>query len=179
MERSLKSLARTNGSTLRVVVSQIGKTRSSPHSLCTTDTFTIQRIIGCDLKNPEFAYLSACHTTVGDEESPDKVIHLASAMQFVGLRSVIGTMWAVDDGQTNKITFTFYKYMVDEFGRLDHTHAVFTLNKTMKSVHDVPFDPLFRGPCEAQVYHQILALVLLTNPCLQCNPFGVGPWQNW
>jgi tetratricopeptide (TPR) repeat protein len=30
--------------------------------------FTIQRIIGCDLKNPEFAYLSACHTTVGDEE---------------------------------------------------------------------------------------------------------------
>ncbi|KAI9567924.1 CHAT domain-containing protein [Boletus coccyginus] len=33
--------------------------------------FTIQRIIGCDLKNPEFAYLSTCHTTVGDEESLD------------------------------------------------------------------------------------------------------------
>ena len=54
--------------------------------------FTIQRIIGCDLKNPEFAYLSACHTTVGDEENPDEVIHLASAMQFAGFRSVIGTM---------------------------------------------------------------------------------------
>ncbi|KAF8441058.1 CHAT domain-containing protein, partial [Boletus edulis BED1] len=76
--------------------------------------FTIQRIIGCDLKNPEFAYLSACHATVGDKESPDEVIHLASAMQFVGFRSVIGTMWAVDDGETNKITSTFYKYMVDE-----------------------------------------------------------------
>ena len=56
--------------------------------------FTIQHIIGCDLQNPEFAYLSACHTTVGDEESPDEAIHLASAMQFVGFRSVIGTMWA-------------------------------------------------------------------------------------
>ena len=102
--------------------------------------FTIQRIIGCDLKNPEFAYLSACHTTVGDEESPDEVIHLASAMQFVGFRSVIGTMWAVDDGETNKITSTFYKHMVDETGRLNHTRAAFALNKTMKFVHNIPFD---------------------------------------
>ncbi|KAI9567996.1 CHAT domain-containing protein [Boletus coccyginus] len=101
--------------------------------------FTIQRIIGCNLKNPEFAYLSACHTTVGDEESPDEAIHLASAMQFSGFRSVIGTMWAVDDGETNKITSRFYRYMVDESGRLDHTRAAFALNKTMQSVH-VPFD---------------------------------------
>ncbi|KAI9567954.1 CHAT domain-containing protein [Boletus coccyginus] len=101
--------------------------------------FTIQRIIGCNLKNPEFAYLSACHTTVGDEESPDEAIHLASAMQFAGFRSVIGTMWAVDDGETNKITSTFYRYMVDESGRLDHTQAAFALNKTMNSVN-VPFD---------------------------------------
>jgi len=101
--------------------------------------FTIQRIIGCNLKNPEFAYLSACHTTVGDEESPDEVIHLASAMQFAGFRSVIGTMWAVDDGETNKITPTFYKHMVDESGHLDHTRAAFALNKTMNSVN-IPFD---------------------------------------
>jgi CHAT domain-containing protein len=101
--------------------------------------FTIQRIIGCDLKNPEFAYLSACHTTVGDEESPDEVIHLASAMQFVGFRSVIGTMWAVDDDKTNKIISTFYMHMVDESGRLDHTRAAVALNKTMKSV-DIPLD---------------------------------------
>jgi CHAT domain-containing protein len=101
--------------------------------------FTIQRLIGCDLKNPEFAYLSACHTTVGDKDSPDEVIHLASAMQFVGFRSVIGTMWAVDDSETNKITSTFYKYMVDESGRLDYTRAAFALNRTMRSV-DVPLD---------------------------------------
>ena len=101
--------------------------------------FTIQRIIGCDLKNPEFAYLSACHTTVGDEESPDEVIHLASAMQFLGFRSVIGTMWAVDDGETNKMTSTFYKHMVDELGCLDYTRAAFALNKTMKTVN-IPFD---------------------------------------
>ena len=100
---------------------------------------TVERIVGCDLQNPEFAYLSACHTTVGDEESPDEVIHLASAMQFAGFRSVIGTMWAVDDGETNKLASTFYKYMVNDCGRLDHTRAAFALNETMKRV-EIPFD---------------------------------------
>ena len=100
----------------------------------------IQQIIGCDLKNPKFAYLSACHTTVGDEESPDEVIHLVSAMRFLGFRSVIGTMWTVDDSATNKITSTFYKHMVDESGHLDHTRAAFALNKTMKSVDTILFD---------------------------------------
>ena len=102
---------------------------------------TIQQIIGCNLKIPQFAYLSGSHTTVGDEDSPDEAIHLASAMQFVDFRSVIGMMWAVDDGETNRITLTFYtsKHMVDESGRLDHTRAAFALNKTMKYVH-IPFD---------------------------------------
>ena len=99
--------------------------------------FTIQQIIECDLKNPEFAYLSACHTTVGDEESPDEVIHLASAMQFAGFRSVIGTMWAVSDGLTSEIVPTFYKHMVDESGHLDHTRAAFALNETMKSIRSL------------------------------------------
>jgi len=102
--------------------------------------FTVEHIIGCELENPEFAYLSACHTTVGDEESPDEVIHLASAMQFAGFRSVIGTMWAVDDGQTNKITSTFYRHIVGDSGSLDHTRAAFALNKTMNTLVDVPLD---------------------------------------
>ena len=101
--------------------------------------FTVQHIIQCSLENPEFAYLSACHTTVGDKESPDEMIHLASAMQFSGFRSVIGTMWAVDDAQTNKITSAFYKHMKDESGRLDYTRAAMALRKTMRSV-DIPMD---------------------------------------
>ena len=108
---------------------------------------TIQRLIGCNLTNAEFAYLSACHTTVGDEESPDEVIHLASAMQFAGFRSVIGTMWQVDDGETNKIIPLFYKHMVDESGRLDHTRAAFALWKTVRMLRSgklgkVPLDQL-------------------------------------
>ena len=103
--------------------------------------FTIQHIVQCNLPNPEFAYLSACETTVGDEESPDEVIHLASAMQFAGFRSVVGTMWAVSDSGANKVTSAFYTHMVDELGRLDHTRAAFALRETMRSVKaKIPFD---------------------------------------
>ena len=56
-----------------------------------------------------------------------------------GFRSVIGTMWAVDDSETAKITSTFYKLMLDEFGHLDHTRAAFALNNTMKTVN-IPLD---------------------------------------
>ena len=35
------------------------------------------------------------------------MIHLASAMHFAGFWSVIGTMWAVEDRESNKITRCF------------------------------------------------------------------------
>ena len=95
-----------------------------------------------DLHNAQFAYLSACHTTVGDEESPDEVIYLAATMQFAGFRSVIGTMWAVDDGHMNEITSKFYQYMVDESGRLDYTRTALALHRTMNSLRlsKIPLD---------------------------------------
>ena len=102
----------------------------------------VENIMQYDLQNAQFTYLSACHTTVGDEESPDEVIHLAAAMQFAGFRSVIGTMWAVDDGHTNEITSKFYQYMLDESGRLDHTRAALALHRTMNSLQlsKIPLD---------------------------------------
>jgi CHAT domain-containing protein len=102
----------------------------------------VENIMQYELQNAQFTYLSACHTTVGDEESPDEVIHLAAAMQFAGFRSVIGTMWAVDDGHTNEITSKFYKYMLDKSGRLDHTHAALALHRTMNSLRlsKIPLD---------------------------------------
>ena len=102
-------------------------------------SLTLQRIMACDLKNPpEFAYLSArLATDASEKDSPDE-IHLASAMQFAGCRSVIGTMWAVEDDEMSKVATTFYKHMVDEAGRLDHTRAALALKKTIKTVN-TPF----------------------------------------
>ncbi|KAF8124698.1 CHAT domain-containing protein [Boletus edulis] len=42
----------------------------------------------------EFAFLSACHTAVGDRNAPDEIIHLAATMQFVGYRSFYASLFA-------------------------------------------------------------------------------------
>ncbi|KAG2142413.1 hypothetical protein DEU56DRAFT_911109 [Suillus clintonianus] len=42
-----------------------------------------------DAPQAEFAFLSACHTAVGDEDTLDEVIHLAAGLQFFGFKSVI------------------------------------------------------------------------------------------
>ncbi|KAF8554014.1 hypothetical protein OG21DRAFT_1143226 [Imleria badia] len=91
----------------------------------------------------EFAFLSACHTAVGDRNAPDEIIHLAAAMQFVGFRSVIGTMWAVDDGMARHMVRAFYECMFQAGGTgrsdagydsWDCTRAARALNKAAKSV---------------------------------------------
>ncbi|KAH7906863.1 CHAT domain-containing protein [Hygrophoropsis aurantiaca] len=90
-------------------------------------------IIQADLQHPEFAFLSACHTAIGDKNTPDEVIHLAAGMQFAGFRSVIGTMWAVDDRVAQKMVKEFYQNMFS--GETDCTNAARALNKASRSVN--------------------------------------------
>ncbi|KAF9228122.1 hypothetical protein BS17DRAFT_773101 [Gyrodon lividus] len=70
---------------------------------------TLLRIIQARFDNSEFAFLFACHTAVGDKSTPNEVIHLAAAMQFAGFKSVIGTMWGVDDAFVHHIVTAFYR----------------------------------------------------------------------
>src|SRR6267154_776215 len=95
---------------------------------------TIRNIIRAHLQNLEFAFLSACHTTVGDESSPDEAIHLAVAMQFTGFRNVIGSMWSVDDDIARHVVTAFYDNLVDGSGRLDCTRAAVALHKALKTL---------------------------------------------
>ncbi|KAG2084743.1 uncharacterized protein F5147DRAFT_765195 [Suillus discolor] len=79
----------------------------------------------------EFAFLSACHTAVGDEETPDEVIHLAAGLQFSGFKSVVGTLWEVDDAVAKHVVEAFYGYMIGDLkkgGVMDCTRAAWALN---------------------------------------------------
>ncbi|KAG1817692.1 CHAT domain-containing protein [Suillus subaureus] len=103
----------------------------------------IKDIIQSNWQNPEFAFLSACHTTVGDKKSPNELIHLAVAMQFSGFRSVIGSMWSVDDEVARQVVVSaFYDKLVDDSGRLDCTRAAVALHKAVKKLrrNNVPLE---------------------------------------
>jgi CHAT domain-containing protein len=91
---------------------------------------TLLDIMDKDIPHAEFAFLSACHTAVGDEETPDEVIHLAAGLQFSGFKSVIGTLWEVDDSVAKHVVEAFYKYMFNmkQDGVMDCTKAAWALN---------------------------------------------------
>ncbi|KAG0691638.1 CHAT domain-containing protein [Suillus ampliporus] len=89
----------------------------------------------------EFAFLSACHTAVGDEKTPDEVIHLAAGLQFSGFKSVIGTLWAVDDAVAKHVVEAFYENMFKKKGVVDCTRAASSLNYATNAVKkDVPLE---------------------------------------
>ncbi|KAG2361195.1 hypothetical protein BDR07DRAFT_1334874 [Suillus spraguei] len=81
------------------------------HFVMKDEYLTLLDIMERDIPHAEFAFLSACHTAVGDEKMPDEVIHLAAGLQFSGFKSVVGTLWEVDDSVAKHVVEAFYQYM--------------------------------------------------------------------
>ncbi|KAG0695707.1 CHAT domain-containing protein [Suillus ampliporus] len=97
---------------------------------------TLLDIMENDAPQAEFAFLSACHTAVGDEQTPDEVIHLAAGLQFSGFKSVIGTLWVVDDAVAKHVVEAFYENMFKdvEDGVIDCRKAASALNAATYAV---------------------------------------------
>jgi tetratricopeptide (TPR) repeat protein len=100
------------------------------HFVMRDEHLTLLDIMERDIPHAEFAFLSACHTAVGDEETPDEAMHLAAGLQFSGFKSVVGTLWEVDDAVAKHVVEAFYKYMfhLKEEGVMDCTKAAWALN---------------------------------------------------
>ncbi|KIJ64289.1 hypothetical protein HYDPIDRAFT_28729 [Hydnomerulius pinastri MD-312] len=102
---------------------------------------TLLRIIREKFHNPEFAFMSACHTADVGGTTPDEVIHLAAGMQFAGFKSVIGSMWAVDDACAYKLVTAFYRRMFEGPSPPDYRRAAEALSKAAREVwNDMPLD---------------------------------------
>ncbi|KAG1823961.1 CHAT domain-containing protein, partial [Suillus subaureus] len=101
------------------------------------EPLTLLDIMENDTPHAEFAFLSACHTAVGDEETPDEVIHLAAGLQFSGFKSVIGTLWVVDDAVVKHVVEAFYENMFSDSEDgvvMDCTKAAWALNRATNAV---------------------------------------------
>ncbi|KAG1774789.1 CHAT domain-containing protein [Suillus placidus] len=100
------------------------------HFVMRDEHLTLLDIMDRHIPHAEFAFLSACHTAVGDEETPDEVIHLATGLQFSGFKSVVGTLWGVDDAVAKHVVEAFYQFMFHpkEVGVMDPMKAAWALN---------------------------------------------------
>jgi CHAT domain-containing protein len=110
------------------------------HFVMKDEHLTLLDIMERHIPNAEFAFLSACHTAVGDEETPDEVIHLAAGLQFSGFKSVVGTLWEVDDAVAKHVVEAFYENMFKDSknskdsGVMDCTKAAWALNRATHAV---------------------------------------------
>ncbi|KAG1717956.1 CHAT domain-containing protein [Suillus lakei] len=107
------------------------------HFVTKDEPLTLLDIMEKDIPHAEFAFLSTCHTAVGHEETPDEVIHLAAGLQFSGFKSIIGTLWEVDDTVAKHVVEAFYKNIfknLEDGGVMDCTKAAWALKHATHAV---------------------------------------------
>lgn len=98
---------------------------------------TLRDILQKNLPQAQFAFLSACHSAKVSETLPDEALHPAAGMMFAGYQSVIGTMWAFDDGVGAKLADEFYRLMLGgKSGPKDCSKAAEALQRALYSLGD-------------------------------------------
>jgi CHAT domain-containing protein len=103
---------------------------------------TLEQIIQLHLPKAEFAFLSACQTTTGDEKLSEEVVHIAGAMLLAGFRGVVATMWSIRDDLAPDVADAFYARIMQDGGRPDARKAAEALHFSVQELRKRPDIPL-------------------------------------
>jgi hypothetical protein len=69
---------------------------------------TLADLSALSLRDCDLAYLAACETAMTDIQLPDEGLHLAGALQVVGYRHIVATLWNIADQVTPALADTIY-----------------------------------------------------------------------
>jgi CHAT domain-containing protein/Tfp pilus assembly protein PilF len=75
----------------------------------TTGMLTAQEIAGLDFRGLDLAVLSACDTGLGKLQSGEGVQGLQQAFHQAGCRSLVASLWSIDDAATALLMEEFYR----------------------------------------------------------------------
>ncbi|KAJ7645255.1 CHAT domain-containing protein [Mycena polygramma] len=71
----------------------------------------LETILRLPLPNAQFAFLAACQTAMGDAKMVNEAFHLGGGFMTAGFRSVIGTMWSMNDSDGPIVAEIVYSHL--------------------------------------------------------------------
>jgi CHAT domain-containing protein len=107
---------------------------------------TIADLLGQPTQYRDLAFLSACQTAAASTRHPDEAIHLAAAMQFLGYRHVIATMWTITDSLAPQVAEAVYSTLTRS-GRGNPDGAASALHQAIQHMRQAePTNPFLWAP---------------------------------
>lgn len=102
--------------------------------LAGTSVLTLSEIVQMSHSHTEFVFLSACQTATGVHKLSEESAHLAAGMMLAGYRSVIATMWSIEDRVAPDVAAQVYDYLLN--GKPDHTRAARALHLAVQHLRE-------------------------------------------
>ena len=92
-----------------------------------------------DLRDAELVVLSDCETGLGDITG-DGVFGLQRAFKMAGAKTIIMSLWKVDDNATQLLMTEFYKNWIKSNGKLSKREAFHKAQNVVRSQYNNPVD---------------------------------------
>lgn len=113
----------------------VSSSSSSTTRKAMANLLTAEEIVGMNLQNCKLVTLSACKTGLGTGLNGQGVIGLRSAIMTAGARSILMSLWSVDDDATQQLMCKFYSYLLDP----EHPNSeVESLQKAQEYIRSQP-----------------------------------------
>jgi CHAT domain-containing protein len=101
----------------------------------------LSTIMKSHIKSADFAFLSACQTSTGDHKLSEEAVHLAAGMLAAGYRSVVATMWSIQDEYAPEVAEDFYADLLRRgcgLGRntIDGSNAAYSLHRAVRNLRE-------------------------------------------
>jgi len=103
---------------------------------------TAEEVAALDLGAADLAVLSACQTGLGPVAGGEGILGLQRAFQVAGARTVVASLWQVDDAATRALMTEFYKNLVQ--GRMTKLESLRQAQLTIRRAYD-PRQRTLRG----------------------------------
>jgi hypothetical protein len=112
---------------------------------------TLADLATLDLPETDLAYLAACQTATGDRRLLDEALHLAGALQLVGYRHVLATLWSISDSDAPAMAYITYAHLLhpdpDRPDRPQAAQAPYALHHAVTRLRQAcPGEPLLWAP---------------------------------